>query len=35
MPLGLRFQKPLHFGTGLIETTDIDEILMICRKRLH
>ncbi len=35
MPLGLRFQKPLNFGAGLIETADIDEILMICRKRRH
>jgi hypothetical protein len=35
MPLGLRLQKPLNFGAGLIETADIDEILMICRKRLY
>jgi hypothetical protein len=35
MPLGLRLQKPLNFGAGLIETADLDEILMICRKRLH
>jgi SAM-dependent methyltransferase len=35
MPLGLRFQKPLNFAAGLIDTRDIDEILMICRKRLH
>jgi SAM-dependent methyltransferase len=33
MPLGLRFQKRLEFTEGLIETTDVDEILMICRKR--
>ncbi len=35
MPLALRFQKPLTFHAGLIETKDIDEILMICRKREH
>ena len=33
MPLGLRLQKRLEFRAGLIETTDVDEILMICRKR--
>jgi SAM-dependent methyltransferase len=33
MPLGLRFQKPLAFGAGLIETADVDEVLMICRKQ--
>jgi SAM-dependent methyltransferase len=32
MPLGLRCQKKLNFGTGLIGTSDIDEILMVCRK---
>jgi SAM-dependent methyltransferase len=32
MPLGLRFQKPLDFRAGLIDTNNIDEILMICRK---
>ncbi len=32
MPLGLRFQKQLCFGDGLIETDDVDEILMVCRK---
>lgn len=35
MPLGLRFQKALEFGAGLIETTDVDEILMVCRKQRH
>jgi SAM-dependent methyltransferase len=33
MPLGLRFQKRLDFHTGMIETNDVDEILMVCRKR--
>jgi SAM-dependent methyltransferase len=32
MPLGLRFQKKLDFHTGMIETNDVDEILMVCRK---
>jgi SAM-dependent methyltransferase len=32
MPLGLRFQKSLVFGTGLIETSRVDEVLMVCRK---
>jgi SAM-dependent methyltransferase len=32
MPLGLRFQKKLDFHTGMIETDDVDEILMVCRK---
>ncbi len=32
MPLGLRFQKKLRFGAGLIGTHDVDEILMVCRK---
>jgi SAM-dependent methyltransferase len=33
MPLGLRFQKRLEFADGLIETSDVDEIFMICRKQ--
>jgi SAM-dependent methyltransferase len=32
MPLGLRFQKKLEFQPGMIETGDVDEILMVCRK---
>jgi hypothetical protein len=32
MPLGLKFQKPLDFGAGLIETSRVDEVLMVCRK---
>jgi SAM-dependent methyltransferase len=32
MPLGLRFQKPLVWGPGLIPTEAVDEILMVCRK---
>jgi hypothetical protein len=33
MPLGLRFQKKLDFGAGLIDAADVDEILMVCRKQ--
>ena len=32
MPLGLRFQKRLDFQSGMIGTSDVDEILMVCRK---
>ena len=32
MPLGLRFQKSLSFAAGLIDTAEVDEILMVCRK---
>jgi len=35
MPLGLRLQKKLDFRAGLIETADVDEILMVCRKQRH
>ncbi len=34
MPLGLRFQKKLDLRDGMIETDDVDEILMVCRKSL-
>jgi SAM-dependent methyltransferase len=33
MPLALWRQKKLDFVTGLIDTADVDEILMVCRKR--
>jgi SAM-dependent methyltransferase len=32
MPLGLLFQKKLEFQAGFIDTTDVDEIIMMCRK---
>jgi len=35
MPLGLWFQKKLIFGAGVIDTADVDEILMVCRKQPH
>lgn len=33
MPLGLWFQKELRFGAGMIPTDDVDEILLVCRRR--
>ncbi len=33
MPLGMLFQKRLKFVVGLIDATDIDEIVLVCRKR--
>jgi SAM-dependent methyltransferase len=33
MPLGLLFQKPLRLLPGTIGTDDVDEILMVCRKK--
>jgi SAM-dependent methyltransferase len=35
MPIGLKFQKKLDFGAGLIAAGDVDEILMICRKSVR
>jgi SAM-dependent methyltransferase len=32
MPLGLRFQKPLHWREGLAEGEDVDEVLLVCRR---
>ena len=32
MPLGLKLQKKLDFGAGLIGTHGVDEILMVCCK---
>jgi len=32
MPLGLRFQQSLSFADGLLDTAQVDEILMVCRK---
>ena len=33
MPLQLRWQKPLRFDSGLIDTEGVAEILFICRKQ--
>lgn len=32
MPLGLRLERALTFAPGLIETTRVDEILLVCRR---
>jgi len=33
MPLGLRFQKRLELGQGMIDGTGVDEILLVCRRQ--
>ena len=33
MPLAAIFQKPLRVQQGLIDTTNVDEIILVCRKR--
>jgi len=35
MPLGMLFQKRLQFVDGLIDTTGVDEIILVCRKPKH
>lgn len=32
LPLGMFFQKRLKFGVGLIDTSAVDEIVIVCRK---
>jgi SAM-dependent methyltransferase len=32
MPLGIRFQKPLALAQGLIDTADVGEVLILCRR---
>jgi len=32
MPLGVRFQKPLALAQGLIDTADVMEVLLLCRR---
>jgi SAM-dependent methyltransferase len=32
MPLGLRFQKELHLSPGLVATSGVDEVLLVCRR---
>lgn len=32
MPIGLRLQKPLRFTDGLIDRSDVDTVLIVCRK---
>ena len=33
MPLGVRFQKKLALAAGMIDTSEVDEILLVCRKQ--
>ncbi|MBI3529501.1 MAG: class I SAM-dependent methyltransferase [Betaproteobacteria bacterium] len=33
MPLGVRFQKKLLLCPGMIDAEDVDEVLLVCRKR--
>ena len=33
MPLGVRFQKPLALAEGLIDTAEVAEVLLLCRRR--
>jgi SAM-dependent methyltransferase len=32
MPLAMRFQKPLKLVSGLIDTTGVDEVVLVCRR---
>jgi SAM-dependent methyltransferase len=32
MPLGLRFQKELEVTRGMVQTEEVDEILLVCRR---
>jgi len=32
MPLGVYFQKELSFTAGMIDTDDVDEVVLVCRK---
>ena len=33
LPVGIFFQKPLHFARGLIDTADIQGAVLVCRRR--
>jgi len=33
MPLGVHFQKKLDLGPGMIDSADVDEVLLVCRKK--
>ena len=33
LPLGLRLQKPLAWAPGLLDVAEVDEILLVCRRR--
>ncbi len=32
MPVALRFQKPMTFASGVIDTTGVDELMLVCRR---
>lgn len=32
MPIGLRMQKPLRFGDGMIDGAGVDTVLLVCRR---
>jgi hypothetical protein len=32
MPLAMFFQKRLNLGRGLIDTTGVDEVVVLCRR---
>ena len=32
MPLGMRFQKKLDLQPGMLDASDVDEVLLVCRK---
>ncbi len=32
VPLGVRFQKKLTLAPGMIDTDDVDEVFLVCRK---
>ena len=32
MPLAVRFQKPLNLVSGFVETTGVDEVVLLCRR---
>jgi hypothetical protein len=32
MPIAMLFQKPLELANGLIDTTGVDEIVVVCRR---
>jgi hypothetical protein len=32
MPLAMRFQKPLTFVSGFINTPGVDDVVLVCRR---
>jgi SAM-dependent methyltransferase len=35
LPLSVSFQKPLVYAMGMLDATDVDELLLICRRTTH